>query len=94
LKLCNGQRVAVLVCCFSCLFREVSDIEKSFPMSKSDLQAQRVYQRERDSIGDRLMIDGLRIARYTLCYGLNADETGTGRPGAGLDRHVPPDKAK
>ena len=74
MKLCNGQRVAVLVCCFSCLFRELSNIEKSFRMSKSDLRAQPVYHRERDSIGARLMMDGLRIARYTLCYGLNADE--------------------
>jgi len=80
LKLCNGQRVAVLVCCFSCLFRELSDIEKSFPVSESDLPAQPVYQRERDSIGDRLMIDGLRIARYTLRYGLNAGETGYWSP--------------
>ena len=52
----------MLVCCFSCLFRELSNIEKSFRMSKSDLQAQPVYQRERDSIGARLMIDGLGIA--------------------------------
>jgi hypothetical protein len=58
------------------LFRELSNIEKSFRMSKSDLQAQPLYQRERDSIGVRLGIDGLRIARYTLCYGLNARQTG------------------
>jgi hypothetical protein len=76
LKLCNGQRVAVLVCCFSCLFRELSNIEKSFRMSKSDLHAQPVYHRERDSIGACPMIDGFRIARYTLCYGLNAGEIG------------------
>ena len=74
MKLCNGQRVAVLVCCFSCLFRELWNIEKSFRMSKSDRQAQPVYRRERDSIGARRMIDGFRIARYTLCYGMNADE--------------------
>ena len=64
----------MLVCCFSCLFRELWNIEKSFRMSKSDRQAQPVYRRERDSIGARRMIDGFRIARYTLCYGLNADE--------------------
>jgi hypothetical protein len=56
------------------LFRELWNIEKSFRMSKSDLQPQAVCHRERDSIRARLMIDGLRIARYTLCYGLNADE--------------------
>jgi hypothetical protein len=33
------------------LFRELSNIEKSFRMSKSDLRAQPVYDRERDSIG-------------------------------------------
>jgi hypothetical protein len=43
-------------------------------MSKSDLEAQPVCHRKRDSIGARLMIDGLGIARYTLRYGLNADE--------------------
>jgi hypothetical protein len=62
------------------LFRELSNIEKSFRMSKSDLRAQPVYHRERDSIGPRLMMDGLRIARYTLCYGLNADEIGYWSP--------------
>ena len=46
-------------------------------MSKSDLQAQPVCHRKRDSIGARLMIDGLGIAPYTLRYGLNADEIGT-----------------
>jgi hypothetical protein len=80
LKLCNGQPVAVLVCCFSCFFRELSNIEKSFRMSKSDLRARPVCHRERDSIGARLMMDGLRIARYTLCYGLNADEIGYWSP--------------
>jgi hypothetical protein len=55
------------------LFRELWNIEKSFRMSKSDLQAQPVCHRKRDSIGACLMIDGLGIAWYTLRYGLNAD---------------------
>jgi hypothetical protein len=49
-------------------------------MSKSDLQPQSVRHRKRDSIGARLMLDGLGIARYTLCYGLNADEIGRWSP--------------
>jgi hypothetical protein len=56
------------------LLRELSNIEKSSRMSKSDLQAQAECHRERDSIEDCPMIDGHGIARYTLCYGLNADE--------------------
>jgi len=42
-------------------------------MSKSDVQAQPVCHCKRDSIGARLMIDGLGIAWYTLRYDLNAD---------------------
>jgi hypothetical protein len=62
------------------LFRKLRDSEKSFPMSKSGLQAQPACRRKRDSIGTRLMLDGLGIARYTLCYGLNADEIGRWSP--------------
>jgi hypothetical protein len=43
-------------------------------MSKSDLRDQPVCHRKRDSIGARLVTDGLGIARYALCYGPNADE--------------------
>jgi hypothetical protein len=56
------------------LFRELWNIEKSFRMSKSDLQARPVCHRKRDLIGARLMLDGLAIAWYALGYGLNADE--------------------
>jgi hypothetical protein len=56
------------------LFRALWNIEKSFRMSKSGLQGRPVCQRKRDSIGTRLMIDGLGIARFKLRYGLNADE--------------------
>jgi hypothetical protein len=43
-------------------------------VSKCDLWAQLACHRKRDSIGARLVIDGLGIARCTLRYGLNADE--------------------
>lgn len=69
----NGQCVAVPVCWFSCLFRALWSIEKSFRMSASGRQAQSVYRRTRDSIGSHLMIDGLRVALHTLRHGLNAD---------------------
>jgi archaellum biogenesis protein FlaJ (TadC family) len=55
------------------LFRALWNIEKSFRMSKSGLQAQSVYRRTRDSIGSHLAIDGLRIVLHTLRHGLNAD---------------------
>jgi hypothetical protein len=38
------------------LLRELWNVEKSFRMSKSDLQAQPVYHRKRDSIGAHLAI--------------------------------------
>jgi hypothetical protein len=76
------------------LFRELWNIEKGFRMSKSDLQAQPVCHRKRDSIGGRLMIDGLGITRYNQRYGLNADGMARWSPGAGLDRYLPPDKAE
>jgi hypothetical protein len=76
------------------LFRELWNIEKSFRMSKSDLQAQPVCHRKRDSIGARLTIDGLVIALYTLRCGLNTDGLACWSPGGGLDRYVPPDNAE
>jgi hypothetical protein len=64
------------------LFRELWNIEKSFRMSKSDLQAQSVRHRKRDSIGARLTIDGLGTALDTLRHGLNADEETRWSPGS------------
>jgi hypothetical protein len=51
-------------------------------MSKSDLQAQSVCHRKRDSIVARLMIGALGITRYTLSYGLNAEQMARGSPGS------------
>jgi hypothetical protein len=51
-------------------------------MSKSDLRAQSVCHRKRDSIGARLMIGALGITRYTLRYGLNAEELARWSPGS------------
>jgi hypothetical protein len=75
--------------------RALRNIEKSFRMSKSGLQAQSVYRCKRDSIGAHLAIDGLRIALHTLRHGLNADGLASlVTRGSGLDRFVPPNHAE
>jgi hypothetical protein len=64
------------------LFRGLRNIDNSFRISISDLQARSVSRRKRDSIGARLMIHGPGIARNALLYGLNVDEMARWSPGS------------